>query len=59
MLSVVRYVDTGSRDPEHALGAWLDAVLIQDSSVVSVRVQTGFFGADSLGLVVRRSTAFA
>ncbi|MEV7350590.1 phospholipase D family protein [Micromonospora chalcea] len=45
----MRYVDTGSRDPEHALGTWLDTVLLKDPSVVAVRLQTGFFGADALG----------
>lgn len=45
----MRYVDTGSRDPKHALGTWLTEVLMGDASVVAVRVQTGYFGADALG----------
>ncbi|MEV6694532.1 phospholipase D family protein [Micromonospora sp. NPDC051196] len=45
----MRYLDTGARDPEHALGTWLDTVLLKAPSVVAVRLQTGFFGADALG----------
>jgi hypothetical protein len=45
----VRFIDTGSRDPKQALGTWLNQVLIKDTSVVSVRVQTGFFGSAALG----------
>lgn len=43
----MRYIDTGARSSEHALGTWLAAVL--DTSVVALRWQTGFFGDDALG----------
>jgi hypothetical protein len=45
----MRYIDTGSRDPEQALGSWLRLVL--DATVVEFRCQTGFFGAKALGLL--------
>lgn len=44
----MKYIDTGSRDPEQALGAWLKSVL--DGTVVALRCQTGFFSANALGL---------
>ena len=46
----MRYIDTGSRDQAKALGTWLQSVL--DDSVVALRLQTGFFGSNSLGLFV-------
>jgi hypothetical protein len=45
----VRYIDTGSRDPKHALGSWLDDILMGTIPVVGVRLQSGFFGSESLG----------
>lgn len=45
----MRYIDTGARDPAHALGTWLGASVLQDHSIVALRWQTGFFGADALG----------
>lgn len=45
----VRYVDTGSRDPKHALGSWLSDELLGSAPAVALRVQTGFFGSDALG----------
>lgn len=45
----MRYVDTGSRDPKHALGSWLGEVLLAPTPVVALRVQSGFFGSNSLG----------
>lgn len=45
----MRYVDTGSRDPKHALGTWLSDALMGQTPVVAARVQTGYFGADALG----------
>ena len=45
----MRYLDTGSREPSHALGAWLRDVLSPD--VVELRWQTGFFSSDALGIV--------
>jgi hypothetical protein len=44
----LRYLDTGSRDPNQALGAWL-AAMSHDESVSAVRLQSGFFGAEALG----------
>lgn len=49
MIVCVRYVDTGSRDPQHALGTWLGEVLVGVQPVTSIRVQTGFFGSGALG----------
>lgn len=48
----MRYIDTGSRDPSQALGAWL-AAMTDDESVRAVRWQSGFFGAESLGYFVQ------
>jgi hypothetical protein len=45
----VRYLDTGSRDPKHALGSWLGEVVFGPNPVVALRVQTGFFGSSALG----------
>jgi len=45
----VRYVDTGSRDPKHALGAYLGEVLLGKNPVAAVRVQSGYFGAEAMG----------
>lgn len=47
----MRYLDTGSRDPNQALGAWL-AAMSHDESVSAVRLQSGFFGAEALGYFV-------
>lgn len=46
----MRYIDTGTRDAQQALGTWLLSVL--NTSVSAVRWQTGFFGEDALGLFV-------
>ncbi|WP_333618045.1 phospholipase D family protein [Dietzia sp.] len=46
---MVQYVDSGSRDPNDALGTWLGAELIAPASIKALRVQTGFFGSDALG----------
>jgi hypothetical protein len=48
-LSRVRYIDTGSREPNDALGSFLSDVLLGKTPVTTVRVQSGFFGADALG----------
>lgn len=45
----MRYIDSGSRDSSHALGAWLQSVLT--ASIVEVRWQSGFFSAESLGFL--------
>jgi hypothetical protein len=45
----MRYLDTGSRDAAHALGAWLREIFAAD--VAELRWQTGFFSSDALGLL--------
>lgn len=45
----MRYVDTGSRDPKHALGSWLGGVLLGPAPIAALRLQTGYFGSDALG----------
>lgn len=45
----MRYVDTGSRDPAHALGAWLREIFATE--IAELRWQTGFFSSDALGLL--------
>ena len=45
----MRYIDTGSRDPKHALGSWFGEVLLGPTTITALRVQTGFFGSDALG----------
>jgi hypothetical protein len=44
----VRYIDSGRRDPDQALGSWLGEAT-QDPSVVALRWQSGFFGVAGLG----------
>src|SRR5437879_3614457 len=44
----MRYIDTGSRDVTHALGAWLQSVLTP--AISEVRWQSGFFNEDPLGI---------
>lgn len=45
----MRYIDSGSRDPNQALGTWLGTELLGDSSIAALRVQSGFFGSEALG----------
>ena len=56
----MRYIDTGARDPEHALGSWLEKNALNDATVRELRWQTAFFDANSLGyfapLMARLST---
>lgn len=54
---MVRYVDSGSRQPQEALGAWLGQELLGTEPPVSLRVQTGFFGSSSLGYFETALTA--
>ena len=42
----MRYIDTGSRDPAQALGAWLQS--LNASNIRSLRLQSGYFNADGL-----------
>lgn len=46
----MRYLDTGSRDPEQSLAAWLNRVLSEP--VAEFRLQSGFFSAKGLGLLI-------
>jgi len=47
---LVRYIDTGARDPKQALGTWLGDVIFGSPIAVSaLRIQTGFFGSGILG----------
>jgi hypothetical protein len=43
------YIDSGSRNPDQTLGAWLEAQL--NPAVVEVRWQSGYFTAKALGLL--------
>lgn len=47
---MVRYVDTGSRDPKQALGTWLEDTL-SGGAVTALRVQSGFFSGNALGFL--------
>ena len=49
---VMRYIDSGARDPGQAVASWLGEVLTPD--VCALSFQTGFFSAD--GLVPFRET---
>lgn len=55
----VRYIDSGTRHPNQALGTWLQSELTND--VTELRWQTGFFSADGLapfiGTMERLSSA--
>jgi hypothetical protein len=53
----MRYIDTGSRDPAHAVATWLRAVLT--SHVTEIRWQSGFFNAEPLGLFAETFARFA
>jgi hypothetical protein len=44
----MRYIDTGGRDPEQSVGAWLQSVLT--NAITEARWQSGFFTSDALGL---------
>lgn len=48
-LTDMRYIDSGSRNPQDALGTWLGSELIGVTPPAALRVQTGFFGSDALG----------
>lgn len=45
----MRYIDTGARDPNRALGTYLSGVMTGPAAASELRVQTGFFGAGALG----------
>jgi hypothetical protein len=48
----MRYIDTGARDPEHALGSWLEKNALNDATVRELRWQTAFFDSACLGYFV-------
>lgn len=47
----MRYIDTGGRDPAHALGTWLEAAVLNDSTLTELRWQSGYFGGEILPFV--------
>ncbi|PZS28025.1 MAG: hypothetical protein DLM58_17800 [Pseudonocardiales bacterium] len=55
----MRYLDSGSRDPQSALGAWVAEILRDPSKVAELRWQSGFFGSTGLGLFVPALRALA
>jgi HKD family nuclease len=46
----MRYLDTGSRDPDQCLAKWLESILCDD--IDEIRLQSGFFSANALGIFV-------
>lgn len=45
----MRYIDTGQRDSNQALGTWMKS--LDPSSVLELRFQTGFFGIQGVALL--------
>jgi hypothetical protein len=45
----VRYLDSGGREPNHAVGSWLQDAVLNDSTIIALRWQSGFFSAEVLG----------
>lgn len=46
----MKYLDSGSRNPSQALASWLEGILNED--VAELRLQTGFFSLDGIGLLI-------
>ncbi len=46
----MKYLDTGSRDPSQTLAKWLEETLRDD--VTELRLQTGFFALEGVGLLI-------
>lgn len=46
----MRYLDTGSSDPNQTLGSWFEAEV--KSGLSAIRVQSGYFDADGLGFLL-------
>ena len=46
----MRYLDTGGRDPVHTLASWLEEAVRDE--VAEIRLQTGFFSLDGVGLLL-------
>lgn len=45
----MRYIDSGARNPDETLGAWIKQALSEE--VTHIRFQTGFYALDGLALV--------
>lgn len=45
----MRYIDSGSRNANDALGTWLGSELIGGAPLAALRVQSGFFSSQALG----------
>lgn len=43
----MRYIDSGSRDPDQALGTWFNQELAE--GIVGIRIQSGFYSREVLG----------
>ncbi|MCZ7938015.1 phospholipase D family protein [Agrobacterium salinitolerans] len=41
----MRYIDSGTRDPHHALGHWLNAEL--SGNIIGLRIQSGFYSGEA------------
>ena len=50
---LVKYLDTSRDDASDTLGSWILGALGASSPVTELRLQTGYFGAASLGLLER------
>ncbi len=46
----MKYLDSGSRNPSHALASWFEGIL--NEGVSELRFQTGFFSLDGIGLLI-------
>lgn len=46
----MKYFDSGERNPEHTLARWLENTLSE--GVSELRLQTGFFSLDGIGLLI-------
>ncbi len=46
----MRYLDTGGRDSGHTLASWIEGAV--RGQVAEIRVQTGFFSLDGVGLLI-------
>lgn len=46
----MRYIDSGQRDSSQALGSWMQD--LDASTVVELRLQTGFFGIEGIALLL-------
>lgn len=42
----MRYIDSGTREPDHALGTWFSQELAEN--IIGVRIQSGFYSSEAL-----------